>query len=232
MVSRRLKEYRLKKEMKSQDLAKQIGISQGSYSDLERGKTTPSSETLEKLIRQTDINLYWLLTGEGPMTREAGILPALEPAFSYELKEPDQQKAFGERLRQVRKSMELSQEDFGKLLGISPGYVSELEAGLKVPSGTLLLLMEYRMGLNLNFLRTGEGAMMREKPIREKMDDQELTDILRILGDDRDLKHAVYTMLETKKQFDRSLRIIKNYCETRINSEIARSGLPARDNNG
>ena len=65
MIGNRLKEYRKTKGCKSKEIANKIGISQGSFSDLERGKTDPSAETILKIIRNTDINIYWLLTGEG-----------------------------------------------------------------------------------------------------------------------------------------------------------------------
>lgn len=65
----RLKEYRLKKGLKSKDMALKAGIAQGAYSGLETNKSIPSGDTLRNLILNTDINLYWLLTGEGQMER-------------------------------------------------------------------------------------------------------------------------------------------------------------------
>jgi transcriptional regulator with XRE-family HTH domain len=49
--------------MKIVDFAKQIGISQGSLSDIENEKTKPSAETLSSIVRNTDIDATWLLTG-------------------------------------------------------------------------------------------------------------------------------------------------------------------------
>lgn len=67
MLGARLKEYRLKKGLKLRQLAEQIGYSQGGLSDIENGKASPSTETLLKIIQNTDINLGWLFTGEGDM---------------------------------------------------------------------------------------------------------------------------------------------------------------------
>ena len=42
-----------------------------------------------------------------------------------------------------RKSLGLTQAEFSMLLGISQGYLSDLENGVKIPSDTLLLLLEH-----------------------------------------------------------------------------------------
>lgn len=57
----------MSKGHKVADFAKLIGISQGSLSDIENGKTKPSAETLASIVRNTDINAAWLLTDIGDM---------------------------------------------------------------------------------------------------------------------------------------------------------------------
>ena len=42
-----------------------------------------------------------------------------------------------------RKRLGLTQADFSKALGITQGYLSDVENGLKTPSNTLLLLFEH-----------------------------------------------------------------------------------------
>lgn len=65
MIGVRCKTYRLSQRAKVADFAKLIGISQGSLSDIENNKTKPSADTLCNLVRYTDIDARWLLTGEG-----------------------------------------------------------------------------------------------------------------------------------------------------------------------
>ena len=65
MIGNRIRDYRDSKNVKIAVFAKQIGISQGSLSDIENGKTKPSADTLAKIVRHTDIDAAWLLTGEG-----------------------------------------------------------------------------------------------------------------------------------------------------------------------
>ena len=48
----------------------------------------------------------------------------------------------GRKFKSKRESFGLTQFDFSKALGITQGYLSDLENGLKTPSDTLLLLFE------------------------------------------------------------------------------------------
>lgn len=67
----RLRSFRRMEKLTGVQLSKIIGISQGSLSDIETNKTTPSTKTLEGLIRNTDINIEWLITGEGAIKRKS-----------------------------------------------------------------------------------------------------------------------------------------------------------------
>jgi len=69
-IGKRIRSYRKEKGLKVKELAQIIGISQGSLSDIENEKTKPSADTLSSIVRNTDINPYWLLTGKGPMLKE------------------------------------------------------------------------------------------------------------------------------------------------------------------
>jgi transcriptional regulator with XRE-family HTH domain len=69
-VGKRLKSWRKHSMLKLVELSKKIRVSQGSLSDLENDKSLPSATTLANLCMFADINIYWLLTGRGPMTRQ------------------------------------------------------------------------------------------------------------------------------------------------------------------
>ena len=49
----------------------------------------------------------------------------------------------GLKFKLKRESLGLTQAEFSELLGITQGYLSDLENGLKIPSDTLLLLFEH-----------------------------------------------------------------------------------------
>jgi transcriptional regulator with XRE-family HTH domain len=67
MIGCRIRAYRKNKNIKVADFAALICISEGSLSDIEIEKTRPSSETLAAIVRNTDIDANWLLTGKGTM---------------------------------------------------------------------------------------------------------------------------------------------------------------------
>lgn len=69
-VGKRMKSWRKHSMLKLVELSKKIRISQGSLSDLENDKSLPSATTIASLCMFTDINIYWLLTGRGPMIRQ------------------------------------------------------------------------------------------------------------------------------------------------------------------
>ncbi len=66
-VGGRLKYWRKVSTLRLVDVAALIRVSQGSLSDLENDKSLPSATTLTGLCQKTDMNICWLLTGEGSM---------------------------------------------------------------------------------------------------------------------------------------------------------------------
>lgn len=68
-------------------------------------------------------------------------------------------KELGERIRMVRTSSGLSQEEFGRNIGISKPAISLIEAGKNNPSEQTLLFICNRYGINESWLRNGEGEM-------------------------------------------------------------------------
>lgn len=63
-----------------------------------------------------------------------------------------------ERLKTLRKKMKLSQEEFGKRIGIGKTSVSKLENGENNPSEQTILLICKEFRVNEVWLRTGEGG--------------------------------------------------------------------------
>lgn len=68
-VGERLRLWRKWSKWTLVDLHKTIGVSQGSLSDQENNISLPSARTLTLFCLKTDLNICWLLTGIGPVTR-------------------------------------------------------------------------------------------------------------------------------------------------------------------
>jgi transcriptional regulator with XRE-family HTH domain len=65
--------------------------------------------------------------------------------------------AIGRRVRQIRGA--LASQAFAARLGVSPGFVNEIEHGRKKPSAEMLFALEAQFGADANWvLRGGDGA--------------------------------------------------------------------------
>ena len=67
-VGKRLRAWRKSSSLRLVDVSKLVRVSQGSLSDIENDKALPSAGTLTNLCLYSDLNLYWLLTGQGEIT--------------------------------------------------------------------------------------------------------------------------------------------------------------------
>jgi len=85
-IGKRLAWWRREKDLKGKDLAKILDISSGTLSDIEKGRSFPSGKTFSKLLRLTDINMLWLLTGEGETPRDTVPSKTLDRPSSGEIK--------------------------------------------------------------------------------------------------------------------------------------------------
>ena len=64
-----------------------------------------------------------------------------------------------ERLKRLRKTLGLSQEEMGKKIGVGKTSISKLESGENNPSERTVLLICTTFNVNETWLRTGEGDM-------------------------------------------------------------------------
>lgn len=53
----------------------------------------------------------------------------------------DEARDWASFVRKLREQLHLTQEDFGRRVGVSKGYVSRLESGVSHPSGPLRILL-------------------------------------------------------------------------------------------
>ena len=79
------------------------------------------------------------------------------------------------RIKELRKTLKKSQEDFGKILGLSKSGISEIEAGRRNVTEQHIIMLKNCSDFNVNetWLRTGEGDMFL--PIEREKDIARLT---------------------------------------------------------
>ncbi|MEK9630217.1 MAG: helix-turn-helix transcriptional regulator [Nitrospinota bacterium] len=121
----RLRQWRKSSSLKGYELAKMIGISQGSLSEIETCKSLPSADTITKLYQHTNLNIIWLLTGKGPITKSQPA-PGEDPAVSEQLEAYGEDDNLNELIQKLirtyyRGDSEKKAHLTGFLIGSDPG---------------------------------------------------------------------------------------------------------------
>lgn len=103
------------------------------------------------------------------------------------------------RIVQLRKSREWTQDEFAEKMKISKNYVSLIENGKKVPSDRLILGICREFKVNEDWLRTGEG-----EPTIKLTRNQETAKFLNDVMDlpDKDIKKRLIDALSKLNKED------------------------------
>lgn len=68
----------------------------------------------------------------------------------------------GERIKELRKALGLTQKEFGERLGVKPNTIGTYEIGRNEPIDAVVALLCREFNVNETWLRTGEGDMFTE----------------------------------------------------------------------
>lgn len=72
-------------------------------------------------------------------------------------------KTENERIKEVRKSLGLTQEKFGEKIGVKKNSLSNTETGVNAVSNQLRTAICREFNVNEEWLRTGEGEMFEDR---------------------------------------------------------------------
>lgn len=72
-----------------------------------------------------------------------------------------------ERIKELRKSLGLTQLEFGEQVGVKANTIGNYEIGLRTPSDAVIRAICREFNVNENWLRTGDGEMFN--PQDEKL---------------------------------------------------------------
>ncbi len=92
----------------------------------------------------------------------------------------------GERIKTLRKSLDLTQQKFGERIGIKGNTVAQYELGRSNPVDSVFSLICREFGVSEEWLRTGNGEMFIPAP----------TDVLDQLAQKYKLSNAAYIIIE------------------------------------
>ena len=71
-------------------------------------------------------------------------------------------KIMNERIKKIRKELDLTQQEFANRLGTARNNIAGYETGKRSPSNAVISLMCKEFNVNETWLRTGEGDMFIE----------------------------------------------------------------------
>lgn len=135
------------------ELGKRIGVSRAAISRLEGGSNNFTNQMITSICREFNVNERWLRTGEGEI-------------FKSEISLCDEYDTFSIRLKQLRKSLDLTQQEFADVIGTARNNIAGYETGKRQPSDAVISLIcktDFSKGrVNETWLRTGEGEIFNE----------------------------------------------------------------------
>lgn len=110
------------------------------------------------------------------------------------------------RIRELRKTLELNQTDFGSRIGVKQGTVASYESGARAPLDSVVRSICREYNVNEDWLRTGQGEMFlsnnRENQLAMWMgrvlSEEEESFKKRLLNVLRGLTEAQWVMIEEK----------------------------------
>lgn len=107
--------------------------------------------------------------------------------------------SIGERIKKLRKHLDLTQQKFGERLGIKGNTVAQYELGRNEPIDAVLSLLCKEFNVNENWLRTGEGEMFERLTEQQKL--MKYTALL-LKNKDSAIATAIQTLIVTYEQLD------------------------------
>ena len=113
--------------------------------------------------------------------------------------------SLGERIKKVRRYLDLTQSEIGSRIGIKPNSISLIESGNRNASEQVILSVCREFNVNEAWLRTGEGPMFAEVS-----EDKELSQIFSAIAvsDDALIKRilrAYWKLSDNEKEIVRKL---------------------------
>lgn len=104
-----------------------------------------------------------------------------------------------ERIKKLRKTLDLKQREFGERLGIKGSTIANYELGRNEPIDAVLSLICREFNVNDEWLRTGNGEMFEELTEQQK-----ILKYTALLLNDKDsaVANAIQTLIVTYEQLD------------------------------
>jgi transcriptional regulator with XRE-family HTH domain len=133
-------------------------------------------------------------------------------------------ESVNDRFKMLRKLCNKSQEEFGRVIGITKSGISDIEGGRrKVTEQHIIMLRNWsEFNVNENWLRTGSGDMFNELPEEDEMA-RYVEELLYDTGSDS-VYNLIKSVMRTYNKLDgKSQEVIRNSIDMLI-EDIKKEG--------
>lgn len=119
----------------------------------------------------------------------------------------DMQIEFGKRIKDIRKTFDITQTEFGNKIGLAPNTITNYETGRRSPSNQIIISICREFNVNEIWLRTGEGG--NDNMFTKVSDDDRYSLNLGklTLTENRFIQNAINMLAETEPE---KLKIIED----------------------
>lgn len=119
-----------------------------------------------------------------------------------------------ERLKELRKTLKLTQQEFADRLNIKRGAIANYEIGRNVPIDAVVSLICKEFNVNEDWLRNGSGEMFKERSPSEEIG-YYVEDLLEYDGHGNPFYDMIVEMMKTYVELDeKSQAVIRKYFQS------------------
>lgn len=140
--------------------ARKVGVSQVAVNNVINNNDDPSYALLRNITTVFPVSEKWLMIGEGkPWTTDN--INNWKSGNHKGDKHRDVVKEINKRFKDFRDSIDLSQTLLASELGVTRDVISNIESLRVSPTIHMLIVLDKKYGLNIQWLLYGEGKMKR-----------------------------------------------------------------------
>lgn len=116
-----------------------------------------------------------------------------------------------ERLKELRKELKLTQQEFADRIGSKRNTIAKYETATNTPSTAVVSLICKEFNVNENWLRNGIGEMFKQRSPSDEVG-YYVEDLLEYNGDGNPLYDMIIEMMKKYHELDeKSKLVIRNY---------------------
>lgn len=154
-MNERIKQVRKYYGLTQNEFGERIGVRGNTITGYENGLRSPSNAIIIAIAKEYNISESWLRTGEGEMLNE-------------NVASGSKSETTGERLRVLRLSLGVTQEQFGETIGVKGNTVAQWESSRNAIPESVIRLICNQYQINKGWLQTGAGEMSNNNDSKAK----------------------------------------------------------------